>query len=396
MTLNILHLVSLVLGAFSFGLLVAWYIREDRIRGLETVLAIYKKKLLNITMEYGNLEAYVSHLKYEKTALQASLKEDRKNVQKERAIHERSKSKTQSIEGELSVLKGKIIAYEKKIEDISKHISKANKNDITTPKQQTQVAHEASKLIGEYDQNIGFLKSQVNQLKNQLAPQHIGLKNEFISTNRKQENNNRQNIIDRINKRAKEVDLVQIGSAYSKDSLTQLKGLGTFVERKLNAVGIYAFAQIASLNERHEDQLNEIIELPNNKIQQEAWVVQARQLLGLKTEESPNFILQKIAAKRFKLSNSIRGNTSMDDSDDLLLINTLTPFDVAKLNALGIYKFEQISSLQAADIEIINTVLDLPPDRIENEYWVGQANDILQYKDTDSTRDTVLFQASKS
>jgi predicted flap endonuclease-1-like 5' DNA nuclease len=63
--------------------------------------------------------------------------------------------------------------------------------------------------------------------------------------------------------------------------------------------------------------------------------------------------------------------------DDLTLINGVGPFLEKKLNNIGIYTYEQISSLNAETIEEVTEAIEFFPGRIEKDDWVGQANRLL-------------------
>lgn len=63
--------------------------------------------------------------------------------------------------------------------------------------------------------------------------------------------------------------------------------------------------------------------------------------------------------------------------DDLTLINGVGPFLEKKLNNIGIYTYEQISSLNAETIVEVTEAIEFFPGRIEKDNWVGQANRLL-------------------
>ena len=59
-------------------------------------------------------------------------------------------------------------------------------------------------------------------------------------------------------------------------------------------------------------------------------------------------------------------------ADDLTRIKGIGPVNAKKLNALGIWHFEQVAAWQAHEIEWVGSYLAFPG-RIEREDWVGQA-----------------------
>ena len=84
--------------------------------------------------------------------------------------------------------------------------------------------------------------------------------------------------INRIKKRKKDIDFDRIGSATKKDKddLQSIKGIGPYSEEKLNALGIFTFAQLAKFNRETEDNVNEAIEHYPGRVHRDEWVRQAR------------------------------------------------------------------------------------------------------------------------
>lgn len=77
-----------------------------------------------------------------------------------------------------------------------------------------------------------------------------------------------------------EFNINNIGEADSNnpDDLTKIKGIGPFVEEKLNNLGIFTFDQISRLQPKDMDALNNRINYLPNQIQDEEWVQQAENL----------------------------------------------------------------------------------------------------------------------
>jgi large subunit ribosomal protein L21 len=80
-----------------------------------------------------------------------------------------------------------------------------------------------------------------------------------------------------------------------------------------------------------------------------------------------------------KLLNSI-GTALKADADDLKLINGIGPAYEVKLNEIGIYTFQQISKLKAADREELSSLEGITREKIESEEWVKQAKELLKNK----------------
>ena len=87
--------------------------------------------------------------------------------------------------------------------------------------------------------------------------------------------------LDRIAAKAETIDFGVIGtaSASEKDDLKVIKGIGPFIEEKLNALGIYTFAQIAKMPSDLEDEVNVAIEFFPGRVKRDKWVKQAKELI---------------------------------------------------------------------------------------------------------------------
>lgn len=78
---------------------------------------------------------------------------------------------------------------------------------------------------------------------------------------------------------------IPAASADEKDDLTLLNGVGPFLEKKLNSIGIYTYAQIAALDSETIPVVTEAIEFFPGRIEKDNWTGQAKRLMG--EEEAP-------------------------------------------------------------------------------------------------------------
>lgn len=86
--------------------------------------------------------------------------------------------------------------------------------------------------------------------------------------------------IERVKAKAQQIDFDRIGRASEaeKDDLKKIKGVGPFLEKKLNALGIYTFAQIANFTDEDKERVNDAIEFFPGRISRDNWVDQAKSL----------------------------------------------------------------------------------------------------------------------
>jgi NADH-quinone oxidoreductase subunit E len=74
-----------------------------------------------------------------------------------------------------------------------------------------------------------------------------------------------------------------------------------------------------------------------------------------------------------------------DKADDLKRIKGIGPVNEGKLNALGVFHFDQIAAWGRAEIRWVGTYLAFPG-RIDREDWVGQARTLAARGDTEFSR----------
>ena len=84
--------------------------------------------------------------------------------------------------------------------------------------------------------------------------------------------------LSRISTRVDEVNFDRIGTATAeeKDDLKQIRGIGPFIEKKLNHLGIFTYRQIANFTPEDEKKVNEVIEFFPGRIRRDQWVAQCR------------------------------------------------------------------------------------------------------------------------
>jgi predicted flap endonuclease-1-like 5' DNA nuclease len=96
-------------------------------------------------------------------------------------------------------------------------------------------------------------------------------------------------------------------------------------------------------------------------------------------DEAPNpkqAELDRIAAKAETIDFGIIGTASASDKDDLKLLKGIGPFIEEKLNALGIYKIEQIAKMTSELEDEVNLAIEFFPGRVKRDEWVNQAKEL--------------------
>ncbi|MBI19462.1 MAG: hypothetical protein CMB73_02685, partial [Euryarchaeota archaeon] len=68
----------------------------------------------------------------------------------------------------------------------------------------------------------------------------------------------------------------------ASDDLQRIKGVGPFIEDKLNALGIYTFEQVSKMTAQIEEEVNIAIEFFPGRVKRDEWVKQAKQFVKKK------------------------------------------------------------------------------------------------------------------
>jgi predicted flap endonuclease-1-like 5' DNA nuclease len=90
----------------------------------------------------------------------------------------------------------------------------------------------------------------------------------------------KEEVFDRIKKRKDLLDFHRLGefNAKQKDDLKKISGVGPFIEKKLNALGIFKFEQLAKLTDDDIFEIIKIIEVPSGIIKGADWIEQAKNM----------------------------------------------------------------------------------------------------------------------
>ena len=170
-----------------------------------------------------------------------------------------------------------------------------------------------------------------------------------------------------------------------KDDLQVIKGIGPFIEEKLNALGITTYRQIANMTAKLEDQVNEAIEFFPGRVKRDQWVAQAKILLGMNVKLDEKALkeaeeLERIAQKAESIDFDTLGVATFDQKDDLQIIKGIGPFIAEKLYALGIYTFAQVGNMTPKIEEEVNKAIEFFPGRVKRDEWAKQAKELAKNK----------------
>jgi len=152
-----------------------------------------------------------------------------------------------------------------------------------------------------------------------------------------------------------------------KDDLTVIKGIGTFIEQKLNAIGIFTYKQISQFDEEMIENVTNAIEFFPGRIKRDDWVGQATRLLDIK-KENPDVLKKSIYP---------------DNIEDLKIIEGIGPKIEKILKAASINNWQELADTQ---VEQLRTILKDAGDRYrihDPSTWPMQAQMAADWKWTE-------------
>ncbi|MGB1204615.1 MAG: hypothetical protein ACPG5B_03145 [Chitinophagales bacterium] len=185
----------------------------------------------------------------------------RQNEQLGLKLHE-SHQNTVSKENDLLNLQTKT----SQINDLEKQVSELNLSFQEGNKQISDLQQRLHHAVTQ-KQNLQQQLDKTQQELDKLASQQTVLLDEDA-------------ILYEISERSHLIDFSTIGLALAKDKedLKKIKGIGEFIERKLNALGIYRFEQIAKFTDVEMEAITKAIDFFPGRIQRDKWVEQAKNL----------------------------------------------------------------------------------------------------------------------
>lgn len=145
-------------------------------------------------------------------------------------------------------------------------------------------------------------------------------------------------------------------SADEKDDLKRINGVGPFIEKKLNTLGIFTYKQVSQFDEDLSNNVTDAIEFFPGRIQRDNWVGQAAKLHQMKLDGTLN-------AKTKNPSNP----------EDLKIVEGIGPKIEQLLKGDGLHNW---TDLAAASVERLQGILNAAGDRYKMHNpstWAEQA-----------------------
>ncbi|MDG1551752.1 MAG: hypothetical protein P8Q95_08515, partial [Candidatus Poseidoniaceae archaeon] len=90
--------------------------------------------------------------------------------------------------------------------------------------------------------------------------------------------------------------------------------------------------------------------------------------------------LERVKSRATTIDFTTLGVATIDEQNDLQEIKGVGPFIAEKLNALGIYTFEQVGNMTPKIEEEVNKAIEFFPGRVKRDQWAKQAKELAKNK----------------
>ena len=274
-----------------------------------------------------------------------------------------------------------IVKAEEEVELAKEEVSEAIKRA-----EQEEAEAEEARLVAEMEEDEAreakaYAEAAKRKLDDALRKADLAGKDGEQFTEEMEREKREGLILERVTERGDSLDWSKIGisEGNNPDDLSLINGIEEFTQRKLNALGIFTFRQIANIDSDAGKDVNDALELLPGKIAELAWAQQAITMLELKgvdeSSSKPDVdddeVIADLSAAQIKWAQI--GKAGDRKSDELTLIKGVDAETEKKLKVLGVRTFDQISKMDNETAEAVNGALGLMPGRVLKMMWADQA-----------------------
>ena len=229
----ILEVLAMLLVACLLGYAIAWWMRGEII---------------------ANQAQKIDGLYHENYLLVVSKEDLKKQVELWREKHQHDLSATQQKSLDLTMEKERLQKQVRELESMRMESKEAKS--------------QAQEKLKQAENEIGTLKYRLRQLEFQVR--------EAEETSLKFKNEIAELITRKEKASISDHPFVRPIEPEEKDDLTKIRGIGPFIEKRLNMIGIYTFQHLSELSPEMVDRVGAAIEFFPHRIIKDDWVGQAR------------------------------------------------------------------------------------------------------------------------
>lgn len=293
--------------AFLLGLLTGRLSRRGRIRRLERELEARKKENADLNTELAGLREQLDLKDADLRKADFDLQERDDKISGLEAERARFDRQLADLQAELDKVRATNKTYTSTIEDLNDQIiglKARNKELLSEIENETETTSDLAEIQSIYNATRNRLEALESKFSH-LAGENQNLRSELnelkenrsepversappITAAQPEEEENEEPLLD-LSQDKKVIGEKIVIDGPERDELTRIKGVGPFLEKKLNEAGVFTYEQIGEWNDDRIAEITTLIGYLPGRIQRDEWVEQARRLRELKTDNPEAF-----------------------------------------------------------------------------------------------------------
>ncbi|MEZ5041548.1 MAG: hypothetical protein R2828_16770 [Saprospiraceae bacterium] len=404
-------ILAIMFIALLFGMLIGFLLRAPRIRGLKKDLKESERKL-------GEAQAETEQLRTQQTELAKKLKQTEYNLvaynekvevlEKEKAkllkdVYlvnqqvEEVQSANRTFNATIESLENQIIGLKAKNEQLAKEVEEVD-DGVNNVAQMQSLYNATRQQLEAFEARLTHLDQENTSLESRLT--HLDQENDLLKAELFTLKTAQAQVVTAppppkaeepllsfVEEGTPEPDLESllhkdkpvlsekiVIEEHEKDDLSLINGVGPFIEKKLNDIGIYTYLQISQFDAEKIQQVTRDVAYFPGRIEKDDWVGQATKLHQLKLN-SPDGLKKKV--------------THPIDAGDLKVIEGIGPKIEQLLKDENINNWQDLSE---TSVERLQEILTAAGERYrihDPSTWANQARlaveqrweELAQYQD---------------
>lgn len=300
-------ILAIMFIALLFGMLIGFLLRSGAVRKLRKELKAEKKKLSELQLEnetlLGKQAEYEKQLKQSEYNLVSytdridELEKEKAKLLKDVYQVNQQLEEIQTTDREYNTiiagLKDEITKLKAENTELSKVVDKEDEQ-VDNMAQMQSLYNATRQQLATFESRLSHLDEENETLKAELADLKV-LQSQAPSQGDTpkanepilsfvEEDGTTEPDPESLTKVEKKVLNEKIDiEDHEKDDLTLINGVGPFIEKKLNDIGIYTYQQIADFDGPKIEQVTRDVAYFPGRIEKDDWVGQAKKLLAMKT-----------------------------------------------------------------------------------------------------------------
>lgn len=297
--------LAIMFIALLFGMLIGFLLRSGTVRKLRKELKAEKKRVSELQLEnetlLGKQAEYEKQIKQSEYNL-ASYTDKINELEKEKAkllkdVYqvnqqlEEIQTSDRTYTTTIASLKDEIMQLKAKNAELSKAVEEEDQQ-VDNMAQMQSLYNATRQQLATFESRLSHLDEENELLKSELA----GLKEtQAQATPSEGTDKAAEPLLSFVDEKTAEPDpesLTKTDKAvlgekiiiedHEKDDLTLINGIGPFIEKKLNDIGIYTYDQIAAFDGPKIEQVTRDVAYFPGRIEKDDWVGQAKKLATMK------------------------------------------------------------------------------------------------------------------